>query len=316
MENAKKNKGIIKWVIGAVLLVVLAFFGLTAEVREGEYAIITRFGAVRDEVTEAGLYAKLPWPFENVKKYDVRNQYTESIDLETLTNDKRNIILQSFAVWNVSEPLKYHNSVGDNTTAENFINALIVNASNSVLGKYDLANIVSCDEAQLRLAEIEDAIFLQVKEHALRDYGIDVSEVSIMKLSLPEENLTSVFSQMSADRQKYVDQISAAGQRDASKIIYDADTEASKIEAEGTQQAADIDAETERLVAQIYAEAQAANMELFKFILELETVKNSVNEDDVLIIKKGEFLEGLFSEELLQMVKDAQASNDALEPTP
>lgn len=316
MENAKKNKGIIKWVIGAVLLVVLAFFGFTAEVREGEYAVITRFGAVRDEVTEAGLYAKLPWPFENVKKYDVRNQYTESSYLETLTKDKRNIILQSFAVWNVSEPLKYHNSVGDNTTAENFINALIVNASNSVLGKYDLANIVSCDEAQLRLAEIEDAIFLQVKDHALRDYGIAVSEVSIMKLSLPEENLTSVFSQMSADRQKYVDQISAEGQRDASKIIYDADTEASKIEAEGTQQAADIDAETERLVAQIYAEAQAANMELFKFILELETVKNSVNEDDVLIIKKGEFLEGLFSEELLQMVKDAQAANDALEPTP
>ena len=57
-------------------------------------------------------------------------------------------------------------------------------------------------------------------------------------------------------------------------------------------------------------------MELFQFILELETVKNSLGEDDVLIIQKGEFLEGLFSEELLQMVKDAQNANNALEPTP
>jgi membrane protease subunit HflC len=316
MENAKKHSGIVKWVIGAILLVVLAFFGFTAEVREGEYAVITRFGAVRAEVTEAGLYAKLPWPFENVKKYDVRNQYTESAFLETLTKDKRNIILQSFAVWSVEEPLKYHNSVGDNATAENFINALIVNASNSVMGKYDLANVVSCDTAQLRLAEIEQAIFDHVEAHALRDYGIKISDISIMKLSLPEGNLESVFSQMSADRQKYVDQISAAGQRDASKIVYDADAEASEIEAEGTREAAEIDAETERLVAQIYAEAQAANMELFKFILELETVKNSVGEDDVLIIQKGEFLEGLFSEELLQMVKDAQNANNALEPNP
>ena len=136
----EKNKfGIYKWIIGAVLVVVLAFFGFTAEVREGEYAVITRFGAVRKEVTEAGLYVKLPWPFENVTKYDVRNQYTESDFLETLTQDKRNIIMQSFAVWHVKDPLTYHRTVvGDNAVAELYINQLIVNASNSVLGKYQL----------------------------------------------------------------------------------------------------------------------------------------------------------------------------------
>ena len=310
-----KNKGIMKWIIGAVLVVVLAFFGFTAEVREGEYAVITRFGAVRSEVTEAGLYLKLPWPFENVTKYDMRNQYTESSYLETLTQDKRNIILQSFAVWNVSEPLRYHTSVGDNAVAELYINDLIVNASNSVLGKYQLSNVVSCDEELLRLAEIEDAIFAHVKEHAASQYGINVCEVGIMKISLPEANLQSVFDQMSADRQKYVDQISAEGQRDASAITFQADADASKIVAEGTKMAADINADTERQVAEIYAEAQAANMELFRFILELDTVMNSVGKDTTLIVQKGEFLEGLFSKELLDMVANAQKENSALDET-
>ncbi len=307
------RKGMMKWIIGAIVVLVFAFFGFTAEVREGECAVITRFGAVRAEVTEAGLYPKLPWPFEKVTKYDVRNQYTESSYLETLTQDKRNIILQSFAVWSVGDPLKYHNAVGDSTVAELRINELIVNASNSVMGKYELLNVVSNDASKLKLDEIENAIFEDVKAHAADRYGIVIGEVGVMKLSLPEENLNAAFEQMSADRQKYIDQITAEGQRVASSITYAADAEASEIVAEGTEKAAEIDAETEKLVAQIYAEAQAANIDLFKFILELDTVIKSVDGDTTLIVKKGEFLEGLFSEELMEMVKDAQKGDQALD---
>ena len=307
------RKGMIKWVIGALVVLVFAFFGFTAEVREGECAVITRFGAVRAEVTEAGLYPKLPWPFEKVTKYDVRNQYTESSYLETLTQDKRNIILQSYAVWSVSEPLKYHNAVGDSAVAELRINELIINASNSVMGKYELLNVVSNDVEKLKLNEIENTIFEDVKAHAADRYGILISEVGVMKLSLPEENLNAAFEQMSADRQKYIDQITAEGQRVAASITYAADAEASEIVAEGTEKAAEIDAETEKLVAQIYAEAQAANMDLFKFILELDTVIKSVDGDTTLIVKKGEFLDGLFSEELMEMVKEAQKGDNALD---
>ena len=307
------KKGIFKWIIGALVVLVFAFFGFTAEVREGESAVITRFGAVREEITEAGLYFKLPWPFENVTKYDARNQYTESSYLETLTQDKRNIILQSYAVWSVSDPLKYHNAVGDNAVAELRINELIINASNSVMGKYELLNVVSNDESKLRLPEIENAIFEDVKAHALARYGIEVGDVGIMKISLPEENLNAAFEQMSADRQKYIDQISAEGQRVAASITYQADADASGIVAEGTEEAAKIDAETQKLVAAIYAEAQAANMDLFKFILELDTVLNSVGSDTTLIVKKGEFLEGLFSKELLDMVANAQKEDSALD---
>lgn len=311
MTKSIKDIGIMKWIVGAVLVVVLAFFGFTAEVREGEYAVITRFGAVRAEVTDAGLYAKLPWPFESVTKYDVRNQYTESSYLETLTQDKRNIILQSFAVWHVSEPLKYHTSVGSNTVAEQYINDLIINASNGIMGNYQLSNVVSSDTEKLKLAEIEGSIFESVKSHALSQYGIEVTQVNIMRLSLPEENLNSVFEQMSADRQKYIDQITAEGTRDANKVTAAADAEASRITAEGIERAAEIEAETAALVAEIYKNAQEANWDLYYFLTQLDSVLNSVGSDTTMIVKKDEYLYGLFPQDILDMVAEAQKANAA-----
>ena len=311
-----KMNSILKWVIAATLLVVLGFFGFTAEVREGEYAVITRFGAVRSEVTESGLYFKLPWPFENVVKYDSRNQYTESPFLETLTKDKRNIILQSFAVWSIEDPLKYHTSVGDTAVAEQYINDLIINATNGIMGNYNLSNVVSTDAEELKVDEIKSSIFERVKEHALNQYGIEVSEVSVMKISLPEENLNSVFDQMTADRQKFIDQIIAEGQRLASEIMYEAEAEAARIMAEGTAEAAKINAETEKKIAEIYASAQAANLELYKFLTQLDALSNSITENSTMIVKKDQYpfdiLNGLPAD-LAQKIEDAIKENNKIE---
>ena len=63
---------VLKFVIAAALVVLLVYFGFTCEVREGNCAVILRFGAVREEISEAGLYFKLPWPFETVVTYDDR----------------------------------------------------------------------------------------------------------------------------------------------------------------------------------------------------------------------------------------------------
>lgn len=311
-----KKTGFVKWIVAGVLVVVLAFFGFTTEVREGENAVITRFGAARAEITEAGLYFKLPWPFENVVKYDSRNQYTESSYLETLTKDKRNVIFQSFAVWHINDPLKYHTSVGSTELAEKYINDLIINATNSVMGNYRMANLVSLDEEELMIDDIEDSIFTKVKEHALSQYGIEVVDVSIMKLSLPENNLQSVFQQMTKDRQAAIDIITSNGQLEASQIMYEAETEAAKIMAEGVEQAAKINAETEKLVASIYAEAQAANISLYKFLTQLDSLMNSVNENTTLIVKKDNYpfdIWGSLPDDLLKKVANAVTENEALD---
>lgn len=280
---------VLKYLIAAVLVLLLVYFGFTCEVREGSCAVILRFGAVREEITEAGLYFRLPWPFETVVSYDNRLQYLESNYLETTTKDKRNVIIQSYVVWSIEDPVLYHNSVGSQGKVDTYIKDQVFSATNSVMGAYELSALVSLEQEKIKTDEIQNEICSRVRERCAANYGISISDVSILRLSLPDTNLDSVFEQMRADRQKDIDTILANAQRDANKITSDADAEAAQIVADGVTAAAEIKAKTETEVARIYAEAQAANLELYQFLKQLDTVVASVGETTVLVVKADEY---------------------------
>ncbi len=280
---------ILRYVIAGVVALVLFWFGFTAVVREGSTGVILRLGAVRQEITHAGVYLKLPWPFETTVTYDGRLQYLQSGRLETTTKDKRNVILQSYVVWKIQDPVLYHNRVGVSNSAETYIGDQVYSATNSTLGGYDLAALVSTNSEEIRMDAIQQEIFQRVRENCAKNYGIDVVDVSIMTLSLPTNNLNSIFEQMSADRQKDIDTILADAKKQANKIQTDADAEAAKIRADGVTQAAQINAKAETEVAKIYAQAQSANLELYKFLKELDTLVASVNDSTVLVVRADEY---------------------------
>lgn len=277
--------------IATALLVVLVlfWFGFVCEVREGNCAVILRFGAVREEITDAGVYLKLPWPFETVVTYDQRLQYLESGELETTTQDKRNIIIQSYVVWQVDDPVLYHNSVGVLGTVDNYIKETVKSATNGTMGGYNLKQLVSMEAEEIRIEQIQQDIYQRVKEVCAKNYGIKVTNVSILRLSLPDTNLRAVFEQMKADRQKEIDTILANADLEASRITLAAAEESARIIAQGTTDAAEINAKTEAEVAKIYAEAQAANIELYKFLMSLDTYLNSVDETTILVVKANEY---------------------------
>ena len=280
---------IFKLLVAVVLVAALFYFGFTCEVREGQCAVILRFGAVREEITDAGLYMKLPWPFETVVTYDNRLQYLESNHLETTTKDKRNIIIQSFVIWEIEDPVLFHNSVGTQGKVDVYIKDQVFSAINSVMGSYNLTSLVSLEREEIRIEEIQQQIYERVRENCHKNYGINVQDVSFLRLSLPDTNLASVFDQMRADRQKDIDAILAAATRDANKITSDADAEAEKIIADGVTSSAQINANTETEVARIYAEAQAANIEFYQFLKQLDTVVASVGQSTVLVVKANEY---------------------------
>jgi membrane protease subunit HflC len=288
-ERSSIGVTVMKYVIALAVVAVLVWFGFTTQVREGDCAVILRFGAVREEITEAGLYFKLPWPFESVVTYDARLQYLESNRLETTTKDKRNIIIQSYVLWEIEDPVFYHNSVGARGSIDTNIRDQVFSATNSVLGGYDLTSIVSLDKEQIKIDQIQDEIFNRVKENCLKNYGISVTDVSILRLSLPDTNLASVFDQMRQERQTDIDVILAAARLEASNITTEADREAAEIVAQGTTEASKILAEAETEVAKIYAAAQSANLDLYKFLKELDTVIGSVDSRTVLIVKMDEY---------------------------
>ena len=279
-----RGTSVIKWLFALIVVAIIGFFGFVFKVNEGECAVVTRFGAVRAEVTEAGMYLRLPWPFEDVQIQDARKRYLDSGYLETLTHDKKNVILQTYTIWSVADPLKYYTSVGDSALAETYLNDLITNAKNGTMGNYDLSTLVSLDEDNIKIGEIEEIMLSEVQPHALEQYGIQVHELRIKRVGLPATNVQSVFAQMQADRQKYIDQLLAEGERDAQIIISESDAEVAAIVAEGRESAAQINAETEREVASIYASAHSQDPELYAFLQKLAALENSVDENTVMII--------------------------------
>lgn len=280
-----KTKGLIKWIFALIVVAIIGFFGFVFKVNEGQCAVVTRFGAARAEITQAGMYFRLPWPFENVTTYDARKQYMDSGYLETLTHDKKNVIMQTYAIWSISDPLRYYTSVGSTALAEKYLGDLITNSKNGTMGTYELSSLVSMEEDDIKIAEIEGIMLAEVSEHASEQYGIEVHDLRIKRLGLPTTNVQSVFSQMQAERQKYIDQLLAEGERDAKIIKSQSDAEAARIIAEGREEAAGINAETEREVAQIYADAHTQDPELYKFLRKLAALEASVDENTVMIVE-------------------------------
>ena len=273
-----------KWIFAVLVALLVAAFGFTVTVREGTSVLVSRFGQIRSIYTDAGLHFKLPWPFEQTVVYDTRSQYLDSGYTETLTNDKKNIILQTYVIWHIEDVEKYHLSIGNTGVATDYLNDLLANAKNGVMGGYTLSNLVSTEDDDLKVDEISRAIDDQVRDKALEAYGIAVESVRIKRLALPDANVQSVLEQMVADREKYANELLAEGQRDAAIITGEANSEAAQILAEGKVEAAEIDAETERQVAELYAEAYEDNAELFIFLKKLIALENSVNENTVIVM--------------------------------
>jgi membrane protease subunit HflC len=278
----------LKWICALLLVVILGAFGFAFVVREGSCAIVSRFGKIREVRTEAGLRFRLPWPVENVIILDTRSQYLDSGYTETLTQDKKNVILQTYMVWEIADPPLFYTSIGDMGIARQYLNDLLANAKNGVMGGYELSSLVSTKSGDIRLDEIEAGIQAMVTSRALENYGIRVETVRIKRLALPNSNVESVFEQMRAERQKYVIQLLSEGERDAAIIRSKADADAARIIADGQAQAAVIEAETEKRVAEIYAGAYEKNPELFTFLKRLTALEGSVSDKTVLIMSGEE----------------------------
>ncbi|MDR0397271.1 MAG: protease modulator HflC [Oscillospiraceae bacterium] len=279
---------IAKWGFAVLFALLLGWFGFTYTVREGSASLLTRFGRVVSLSDEAGLYAKLPWPIDGVVSYDTRGQYLDSGLTETLTRDKKNIILQTYIVWSISDPVRFHTRIGSMEMAQGYLIDLLANAKNGVMGGYNLSALVSTNADEIKVDEIEAELMGMTAGRALENYGISVHTIQIERLALPTANIESVFQQMRADRQKNVSQLLSEGERDASILRSQADAEAARIIAEGQAEAASIDADTEKQSAEIYASAYSKNPELFVLLKNLTALENAVSRDTVLVMDADE----------------------------
>jgi membrane protease subunit HflC len=276
---------VLRLVFGIFIVGFLIFGSTVVTVPQGYKAVVTHFGRPDRILNEPGAHAKWPWPIDSTYLFDTRSRVYNTRFTQTLTQDKKSIILLTYIVWNIDRPLVFLQAVGTTENAENKIEGLVSSAKNNVLGNYDLNMIVSTDPEMLKISEIEHKILESVQVQAREKFGVNISQLGIKRLAFPENNVLAIFDQMKAERAQYAAKYRAEGSMDASIIRSDAKLEVSKINALAVRESAEIRGRADRKSAEIYAQAHKQGKEFYKFEKSLETLEKIVDRNAVLIVR-------------------------------
>jgi membrane protease subunit HflC len=270
--------------IGAVLVLAIIGSSVVFTVDEGRAAVVTRFGRPRQLVNTPGAHFKLPWPLERAHDVDMRKQHYNTRLAETLTRDKKNVVLRTYVIWSVADPRTFIESLGSRQAAERVLDSLVTNEKNALLGHYALSALVSTRAKDLALAEIERRLLAEAGRGAKR-YGISVHQIGLKRLGLPEENLRAVFAQMRQERSKEAARFRAIGSKRALEIRSAADLEVAKIRAKAAQQAREVRGKAEALAARIYAAAHAKQPAFYRFQRALQSLEKMLKDRATLVLR-------------------------------
>lgn len=265
----------------ALLAVVLSSF----QVEEGSYAVVTRFGKPVTLVEEAGLHFKLPSPIDSVVPIDMRMHLLDPEPGNYLTQDKKNLLVDSFLVWSVADPLQYYKAVGSRGAAEARLGEVLRSVVGDVLSSYNFEDILTINGEQSGLALI--AIDLQnaaAERVAANQMGLRISSFQVKRLNFPDQNKRAVFSRMETERQAISSGIRADGKEQYDKIKAQTDREEAQLLAEARRKAAEIRGTAEAEAARLYAEAYNADPELYNFVRSLDAAEAAFAGKDNLII--------------------------------
>lgn len=285
MADEMRSQRWLRAVVGSVALLAIAFHATALVVREGQAVLVTRFGRPLRADTGAGLHWKLPWPIDQAIWLDMRRRVYEGGHTEMLTRDKKNVIVRTFVVWRVDDPLVFAQSIGQQSEAEGKLDGLLTNAAISTLGGHDLSAIVSTDPHSLQVDQIESELLAGAAPAARKSYGVEIEQIRLERIALPEENVQAVFEQMRAERRQYAARFRAEGERDASRVRSEAELEAARIRAEGAEQEARIRGESAAQVAKTYADAHRVDPELYRFTRSLDSLDQLVTGETSLILR-------------------------------
>ena len=262
----------------ALVLIYLSFF----TVKETEFVLITQFGRPLYTVTQAGLHMK--WPYQNAMRFDRRLRIYNPRPSEFLTRDKKNIVINNYVAWQIDDPTRFVQSVGDTVAAEMRLHDIVWSRLSAALGTHDLDSLVSASGSKLQAGEILDRLTDLTDRAALERYGIRVIDVRIKRLNLPEQNKQSVYARMRAERERIARQYRAEGEEQALSIRADADRQKQEILSVAYEQAEKIRGEGDAISTRTYGEAYSKNPRFYKMLRTLEAYKKILDDKTTAIL--------------------------------
>lgn len=264
-----------------IAIFVIAGLGLASvfTVKETEHAIRFQLGAIVKTDYEPGLHFKLPF-VNNIRKFDNRVLTLDTQPQPMITSEQKFVDVDSFVKWRITDVTRFYTATqGNEAIALNRLNGIVEDRLRNEIASRTLVEVVS-EERVITMQDIATAA-----NTAAQEFGIDVVDVRIKSIELPDDVRTSVFQRMSADRQKEAARLRFEGREEAERIRSSADREAQVILAEAERAGQRIRGEGDAQSIRIYAEAFGLDEEFYAFSRSLQAYRNAFgNQQDVLVV--------------------------------
>ncbi len=265
------------------LLLVLAVLGSSAVyiVDEREQALLFQLGEVVGVKTSPGVYFKIPVA-QNVRFSDSRILTMDSEEPERfITSEKKNVLVDLFVKWRIVDVKQYYVSVrGDETLAQTRLAQTINSSMRDEFGNRTVHDVVSGERDKIM------EIMRQKANADARKIGVEVVDVRLKRVDLPQEVSESVYRRMEAERKRVANELRSTGAAEAEKIRADADRQHEVILAEAYSEAQKIMGDGDAQATAIYADAFQKDAKFYEFYRSLEAYRKSFkSKEDILVLE-------------------------------
>ena len=274
-----------------LLILIVVLGGLTLAsiftVKETEYAIKFQLGRVVRMDYQPGLHLKLPF-VNNVRKFDRRILTLDTNPEPMLTSEAKFVNVDSFVKWRIVDVTRFYTSTqGNEMQALSRLSSIIEDRIRAQIASRTLAEVVS----EQRVSTMQD--IAQAANAAAAEFGIEVVDVRIKSIELPEDVRESVFRRMAADRQKEANLYRFEGREEAERIRSDADRQVQVILAEAEREGQRTRGAGDARATEIYASAYGVDEDFYAFYRSLRAYENAFGgQQDVLVLDpKSEFFQ-------------------------
>lgn len=261
--------------IGAVL-----FYASVFAVNQWEVALKLRLGEIVDSDYEPGLHWMFP-VVDNVETFDARIQTMDSRPERFLTAEKKDVIVDYFAKWRISNVAQYFRSTGgDEEKTSRLLQERINTSLRDEFGKRTVQEVISGERTEIMALLTKDA------DAKAAELGVEILDVRVKQIDLPPEVSDSVYQRMRAERERVARDLRAKGAEAAEKVRANADRERVVIIADAYRQAEQLRGEGDAKAAEIYANAYNQDGEFYAFYRSLNAYKRSFSgSGDVMVLE-------------------------------
>ena len=273
-------------IFGGILAIVIGItaFSSLFVIRENQQALILQFGNPQKQVDDAGLNFKTPF-IQDVIYFDKRILDYDASAAEIPTLDQKQLVVDAFARYKIIDPLKFYQTVATESIAESQLNNIINSNLRDSFGKQLFTKLMTETRAKL-MAEISKKV-----DTAMRSLGIEVIDVRIKRVDLPEENSQAIFRRMQTQREQEARRIRAEGDRKAREIRADADKQQRVIVAEAKKTSEILRGEGDAVATKLYNDAFGRDRDFFDFYRSLQAMRTGLTGDTTSYVgpPQGEF---------------------------